>query len=258
MSAGSEPVAMSISSRHRLDLLLTARGLARSRSEARDLILRGAVTAGGRIATKPGELHTDDAVMHVATGAGGHVSRAAEKLIGALDAFALSPEGRVALDIGSSTGGFTQVLVQRGATRVYAVDVGHGQLEASLLADTRVVSLEGQDARTLTRAQVPEPPSVLVADVSFISLRLALQTPMQLLAPSAWLMALVKPQFELGPDAVDKRGVVRDAALALSAVTRISDWLSVQPGWRVMGSMPSPLPGRDGNQEFLTAAQRGH
>ena len=219
--------------------------------------MRGVVTAGGRIATKPGELHTDDADMLVVTGAGGHVSRAAEKLIGGLDAFGLSPTGRVALDVGSSTGGFTQVLLQRGATRVYAVDVGHGQLEASLLADPRVVSLEGQDARTLTRAQIPEPPSVMVADVSFISLRLAMQTPMQLLAPSAWLLALVKPQFELGPDAVDKRGVVRDAALAASTVTRISDWLSAQPGWRLKGSMPSPLPGREGNQEFLIAAQRG-
>ena len=159
--------------RQRLDILVTARGLARSRSEARDLILRGAVTAAGRTASKPGELYTEDAVLSVASAAGGHVSRAAEKLIGGLDAFGLSPAGRIALDIGSSTGGFTQVLLQRGATRVYAVDVGHGQLDASLLADPRIVSLEGQDARTLTAAQIPEPPSVLVADVSFISLRLA-------------------------------------------------------------------------------------
>ena len=243
--------------RQRLDLLVTARGLARSRSEARDLILRGAITAAGRIALKPGELHTEDAVLSVADGAGGHVSRAAEKLIGGLDAFGLSPKGRTGLDIGSSTGGFTQVLLRRGATRVYAVDVGHGQLDASLLADPRVISLEGQDSRTLTRAEIPDQPSVLVADVSFISLRLALQTPLQLMAPSAWLIALVKPQFELGPDAVDRRGVVRDTGLASSAVVLISDWLSAQPGWHVMGSMPSPLPGRDGNQEFLLAANRG-
>ena len=253
--ASAEPAC--VQTRQRLDVLLTIRGLARSRSEARDLILRGVVTVAGRVAAKPGELHYEDALFAVAEGAGGHVSRAAMKLIAALDAFGLSPDGRTALDIGASTGGFTEVLLQRGARRVYAVDVGHGQLHAGLQTDPRVVSLEGQDARTLSRELIPEVPSVLVADVSFISLRLVLPAPMRLLAPESWLVGLVKPQFELGPDANDKRGVVRDPALAAKAVTATTEWLKAQPGWRVTGAIPSPLPGREGNQEFLVAAKRG-
>jgi 23S rRNA (cytidine1920-2'-O)/16S rRNA (cytidine1409-2'-O)-methyltransferase len=242
--------------RQRLDILLTARGLARSRSEARDLILRGAVLVAGRVAAKPAELHTDDVALEVVAGASGYVSRGALKLEGALDAFDLSVDGLIALDIGASTGGFTQLLLQRGARKVFAVDVGHGQLEASLAADPRVVSLEGQDARTLTREKIPELPAFLVADVSFISLRLALAVPLQLMAPQATLVVLIKPQFELGPDALDKRGVVRDAEAAAGAVSGIADWLASQQ-WSVLGTMPSPLPGREGNQEYLIAARRG-
>lgn len=240
--------------RQRLDVLLAERGLARSRSEARDLILRGLVTVAGRVAAKPAEMHPREVALEVEAGAGGHVSRAAVKLAAALEAFQLSPAGLTAIDIGASTGGFTQTLLARGACRVYAVDVGHGQLDPRLATDPRVVSLEGLDARALTRQHIPEPPGALVADVSFISLRLALPAPMALLAPDAWLVALVKPQFELGPDALDKRGIVRDAALAAGAVATIRLWLAVQPGWRVLGSLPSPLPGREGNQEFLIAA----
>ncbi len=242
--------------RQRLDVLLTARGLARSRSEARDLILRGAVLVAGRVGAKPAELHTHDVALEVAEGASGYVSRGALKLEGALDAFGLSVDGLIAIDIGASTGGFTQLLLQRGARKVFAVDVGHGQIEPALAADPRVVSLEGQDARTLTRDLISEPPEILVADVSFISLKLALPVPLQLMAPQAVVVALVKPQFELGgPEALDKRGVVRDAGAALMAVDGIGAWLTAL-GWRVLGTMPSPLPGKDGNQEYLIAARR--
>ena len=246
---------MTAGNRQRLDVLLAERGLARSRSEARDLILRGMVTVAGRVAARPAELHEADVALAVAEGASGHVSRAALKLTAALDAFALSPAGLVAIDVGASTGGFTQVLLARGAARVYAVDVGHGQLDPRLRADPRVVSLEGQDARALSRAQIPEPPAALVADVSFISLTKALPAPLSLLAPGAWAVALIKPQFELGREAVDKRGIVRDQALAAGAVEHIAAWLSSRQGWRVLGSMASPLSGREGNQEFLIAAR---
>ena len=240
---------------HRLDIILTARGLARSRSEARDLILRGAVLVAGRVAAKPGELHTDDVALEVAAGESGYVSRGALKLEGALDHFGLSVDGLTGIDIGASTGGFTQVLLRRGARKVYAVDVGHGQLAPEIAADPRVVSLEGQDARGLTRAMIAEPPECLVADVSFISLRLALPVPLQLMAPGATLVALVKPQFELGPDSLDKRGVVRDPSAATAAMKGIAVWLTAL-GWRVLGSIPSPLPGKEGNREYLIAARR--
>jgi 23S rRNA (cytidine1920-2'-O)/16S rRNA (cytidine1409-2'-O)-methyltransferase len=242
--------------RKRLDVLLAERGLARSRSEARDLILRGAVTVAGRRAEKPSETHPPDVALAIAEGSGGVVSRAALKLVAALDAFHLSPDGLTALDIGASTGGFTQVLLARGAARVYAVDVGRDQLESGLRADPRVVSLEATDARALHRRLIPEPPAVLVADVSFISLRTALPAPLSLLAHTAWAVVLVKPQFELGPDAVGKRGVVRDVGLAGTALTDIAAWFAAQPGWRVTGTMASPLPGREGNTEYLLAAQR--
>ncbi len=241
--------------RQRLDLLLTSRGLARSRSEARDLILRGAVLVAGRAAGKPAERHAEDLALQVVAGASGYVSRGALKLEAALDGFGLSVDGLIALDIGASTGGFTQLLLKRGARKVYAVDVGHGQLEASLAADPRVVSLEGQDARRLTRDDIREPPDFLVADVSFIALKLALPVPLHLMAERATLVALIKPQFELGADALDKRGVVRDGAGAAVVVDGIAAWLTAQ-NWHVLGSMPSPLPGREGNQEYLIAARR--
>jgi len=242
--------------RQRLDILLAERGIARSRSEARDLILRGAVTVAGRPAAKPGETHPVDVAVELAEGAGGHVSRAALKLTAALDAFALSPVGLTALDIGASTGGFTETLLRRGASHVHAVDVGHDQLDARLRTDPRVTSLEGVDARALTRELIGTPPEVLVADVSFISLRAVLPAPLSLLAPRAFIVVLVKPQFELGPGVLGKRGVVRDPALAQRALTEVSDWLAARPGWRLLGSMVSPLPGREGNTEYLLAARR--
>lgn len=243
--------------RLRLDQLLVARGLAATRSRARDAILRGAVSVGGVLADRPGVTVGTDAEIAIDDDARRYVSRGALKLAAALDRFGFSPLGRIALDIGASTGGFTEVLLERGAERVFAVDVGHDQLHPRLRADRRVEPLEGTNARDLTRDQVPVSPAALVADVSFISLRLALPAALDLAAPGAWLVALVKPQFEAGRDAVGKGGIVRDAALAQSCVADIAKWLGEQPGWRVEGILPSPIAGGDGNREYLVGAQRG-
>jgi len=185
------------------------------------------------------------------------VSRAASKLIAALDRFRLPVAGVVALDIGASTGGFTEVLLERGAARVYAVDVGHGQLHARLAADPRIVTLEDCDARRLDRTLVPEPAGALVADVSFISLTKTLPAPLALTRPGAWLVALIKPQFEAGRAAVGKRGIVRDRAARQRAVALVRDWIAGQPGWRVLGVIASPIAGGSGNEEFLLGATRG-
>ncbi len=182
------------------------------------------------------------------------VSRGTQKLIGALAAFEFDPEGRVALDVGASTGGFTQVLLERGAKKVYAADVGHGQLHPSLKADARVVSLEGLDARRLTRETVPEPVDAITADVSFISLIKALGPALELAAPGAFLVALVKPQFEVGLERIGKGGIVRDETARDSALHDVTAWLAAQPGWRVAGSIPSPIKGGSGNVEFLIGA----
>jgi 23S rRNA (cytidine1920-2'-O)/16S rRNA (cytidine1409-2'-O)-methyltransferase len=168
----------------------------------------------------------------------------------------VSASRRSALDIGASTGGFTQVLLARGATRVYAVDVGHGQLAPRLASDPRVVSLERCDARRLDRALVPEPVGAIVADVSFISLAKALPVPLSLAGPGAWLVALIKPQFEVGPAAVGKGGVVRDPAARQQAVQTVRGWMAGQPGWRVCDVVPSPIAGGSGNEEFLLGAVR--
>lgn len=239
----------------RLDLALVARGLAASRSQARDLIMRGAVSVGGAPITKPGIGISDADAIAVADGAG-WVSRGALKLLAALDNFAFDAAGRVALDVGASTGGFTQVLLQRGARRVYAADVGRGQLHRDLAGDSRVIDLSQQDARTLTRAVVPEAIDAIVADVSFISLTKALPAALGLAAPGCWLAALVKPQFEAGRAAVGKGGVVRDAASRARAVALVRDWLAAQPGWHVTGTVRSPIAGGSGNQEFLLGAVR--
>jgi 23S rRNA (cytidine1920-2'-O)/16S rRNA (cytidine1409-2'-O)-methyltransferase len=162
----------------------------------------------------------------------------------------------VALDVGASTGGFTDVLLQRGASRVYAVDVGHGQLDWRLRNDPRVVVLEKVNARRLTREHVPEPVDLIVCDVSFISLELALPAALALAAPAARLVALIKPQFEVGKGQVGKGGVVRDPALHEAVCARISRWLAEEQGWRVRGLTPSPITGPKGNREFLIAADR--
>jgi 23S rRNA (cytidine1920-2'-O)/16S rRNA (cytidine1409-2'-O)-methyltransferase len=195
----------------RLDVALVERGLAPTRSRARDLIRSGLVRVGADVCTKAGAEIAPTADLSLDGDLARAVSRGGQKLAAALDGFAFDPAGCVALDVGASTGGFTQVLLERGARKVYAVDVGHGQLHASLAADPRVMSLEGFDARKLTRTVVAEPVGIITADVSFISLAKALGPALELAAPGCLLVALVKPQFEVGPDRVGKGGIVRDA-----------------------------------------------
>jgi 23S rRNA (cytidine1920-2'-O)/16S rRNA (cytidine1409-2'-O)-methyltransferase len=242
--------------RKRLDRALVGRGLAQTRSRARDLIRRGCVSVDGEVAGKAGQNVGNDAVIEVADGALPYVSRAGLKLATALEAFELSATGRTVLDIGASTGGFTEVLLRAGAAKVYAVDVGRGQLHPSLRDDPRVISLEGLDARRISRTEVPEPAGAIVADVSFISLTKVLPAVLRLAAPDAWLIALVKPQFELEPAAIGKRGIVKDPSARERAVGNVRQWLSAQPGWRVLGVIPSPIAGGSGNQEFFIGARR--
>jgi 23S rRNA (cytidine1920-2'-O)/16S rRNA (cytidine1409-2'-O)-methyltransferase len=229
-----------------------------SRARAQDLIRRGLVDIGGVVAQRPSAGVAADAAIGLSDAAGDHVSRAAVKLIAALDRFRFPVTGVVALDVGASTGGFTQALLDRGAARVYAVDVGHDQLHARLAADPRVASLENCDARRLDRTLVSEPIGALVADVSFISLTKALPVPLTLTRPGAWLVALIKPQFEAGRTAIGKGGIVRDPAARQRAVELVRDWVAAQPGWRVLDVIPSPIAGGSGNEEFLLGAVRDH
>lgn len=246
---------MTAQTKYRLDILLTRRGLAATRSRARDLIKRGLVTVGGRIEKRSGvELHAD-ANLAVNEDWSDYVSRGALKLSPALDHFGFDCTGRVALDIGASTGGFTQTLLRNGARHVYAVDSGRGQLHASLLTDARVNNLENTDARHLTRALITDPPDAIVADVSFISLTKALPQALTLAAPGCWLVALVKPQFEAGRENVAKGGIVKDAAAREAALDAVANFLSAQPGWAVAGTLPSPITGQSGNTEYLIGAQ---
>lgn len=242
----------------RLDQALVARGLAPTRARARDAILRGHVRVAGRAADKPGMTVPPDAELAIDDPASAYVSRAALKLVAGLDAFGYDPAGRVALDLGASTGGFTQVLLGRGAARVHAFDVGHGQLHSSLAADPRVVSREGFNVRDLTAAEIGEPVGAVVSDLSFISLRLGLPPALALAAPGAFLVALIKPQFEVGRAHVGKGGLVRDGAAIDAAVEGIRGFVGGTPGWIVDGVVPSPIAGGDGNQEFLIGARKAH
>ncbi|MBX3532487.1 MAG: TlyA family RNA methyltransferase [Rhizobiaceae bacterium] len=240
--------------RVRLDELLVERGLFASRSRARDAILRGTVTVGGAVADKPGASTPTDAAIAVSDPAGRYVSRAALKLIAGLDAFGFDPTGRSALDIGASTGGFTQVLLERGAAHVVAIDVGHGQMAPQLAADPRVTLLEGVNARDLDAAPLGgRPVEAIVCDVSFISLKLALPPALAVAMRGAFAVVLVKPQFEAGREAVGKGGLV-DPAVAERVAGELHGWLDEQPGWRVLGMVASPIEGGDGNREFLLGA----
>ncbi len=238
----------------RLDARLVEAGLAATRSRARDLVVRGFVRVDGLRCDKPGRDLGPGARVELTAGAPDFVSRGAEKLIGALDTFGFEPDHRVALDVGASTGGFVQVLLQRGAAKVYAVDVGHQQLHSDLRRDPRVICLEKCDARTLNHDIIAEPVAAIVADVSFISLTKVLQPALRLACPGAWLVALIKPQFEVGPQAVARGGIVRDLAERDRAVEIVSTWLANQPGWSVRGLCPSPIRGGSGNEEFLIGA----
>jgi 23S rRNA (cytidine1920-2'-O)/16S rRNA (cytidine1409-2'-O)-methyltransferase len=239
----------------RLDQLMTARGLAPTRSRARDLIKRGLVTVAGQVERRAGVDVAEDAEIAVAEEWSGYVSRGALKLEAALDRFGFDCKGRIALDIGASTGGFVQVLLRRGAARVYAVDVGSGQLHPEIAIDERVRNLENVDARSLGPALIPEPVDAITADVSFISLTKALPAALSLAAPGAWAVALIKPQFEAGREHVGKGGLVKDEAVRARVVDQIADFFRALPGWHVVGVMPSPITGRSGNIEFLIGAR---
>ena len=234
----------------RLDRLLVERGLAPTRERAQAMILAGLVTVGGRRAEKAGEAIPDEADIEVAGPPHPYVSRGGVKLAAALDHFGLDPAGKTCLDVGASTGGFTDCLLQRGALRVYAVDVGYGQLDAKLRNDPRVVVREKVNARTLSRDEVPEPIDLAAADVSFISLRLVLPAVVPLLVPGAPLIVLVKPQFEAGRREVPRGGVVKSDATRQRVVAEI-EAAGRELDLSVLGSIPSPIRGARGNEEFL-------
>ncbi|MFI4971769.1 MAG: TlyA family RNA methyltransferase, partial [Hyphomicrobiales bacterium] len=235
----------------RADRLLVERGLFDSRAKAQAAIAAGLVTANAAPVRKASEEIAVDAALS-ATPAHPYVSRGGLKLAAALDHFKFDPQGRICLDVGASTGGFTQVLLERGARRIYAIDVGRGQLHANLRARPEVVSLEQSDIRTLT--PLSEPPDLVTVDVSFISLKLALPPALTLAKTPAQLIALIKPQFEAGRAAV-KKGIVRDLAVHAAVCAHISAFVA-SLGWRVLGIIPSPIAGGDGNAEFLLGAAK--
>jgi 23S rRNA (cytidine1920-2'-O)/16S rRNA (cytidine1409-2'-O)-methyltransferase len=241
----------------RLDELLVRRSLFATRSRARDAILRGTVRLEGAVVSKPGLAISIDGAVEINDPAQAYVSRAALKLIAGLDHFSLSPNGLNALDIGASTGGFTQILLGRGASHVTCVDVGHGQMHASLLNDSRISNLEGLNARGLAAMHLGgKSIGFVVSDVSFISLKLALPNALALAETGAHCLLLVKPQFEAGRDAIGKGGLLKDRNVGEVIAQELSGWLGAQPHWRSLGVCPSPIKGGDGNREFLLAGAK--
>ncbi|MBN9028139.1 MAG: TlyA family RNA methyltransferase [Rhizobiales bacterium] len=224
---------------HRLDMVLLARGLVASRAKARDAVLRGHVRVDGVLITKPAATIRPNATLEIDDPAQRYVSRAALKLVAGLDHFGYDPTDRTALDLGASTGGFTEVLLERGVRHVHALDVGHGQLHPRVAGRSRVTMREGLNVRDLTEEDIGEPFDAIVCDVSFISLRLALPPALELAEPGSWAILLVKPQFEVGKDGI---GIV--------------DWIATEPGWTVDGLIPSPIAGGDGNHEFLLGVRK--
>jgi 23S rRNA (cytidine1920-2'-O)/16S rRNA (cytidine1409-2'-O)-methyltransferase len=242
-----------MTTRKRADVLLVERGLFESRTRAQAAIAAGLVTADGVPLRKASDEVAASAILK-ATPAHPFVSRGALKLAAALDHFGFDPGGDICLDVGASTGGFTEMLLASGASRVYAVDVGRAQLHARLRADPTVVSLEETDIRTLDPASLPEPPDFATVDVSFISLKLVLPALDRLLRRPSWLVALIKPQFEAGRKHL-KKGIVRDPAIH-SAVCEDIKAFTISLGWDVVGIIPSPITGGEGNKEFLLGARR--
>ncbi len=240
----------------RIDQLLVARGLVESRAKAQALIMAGLVFVGERKVAKAGEMVAEDAALDVRGKDHPWVSRGGLKLVKGLDHFEIDPTGLVAMDVGSSTGGFTDVLLTLGAARVYAVDVGTNQLAWKLRQDPRVVVLEKTNARHLTEEQIPESIDIIVCDASFIGLSKVLETPLKFAREGARLVALIKPQFEAGPAEVGKGGVVRDPAIHARVCAEVEAWLGALPGWRVLGLTESPIKGPEGNIEFLIGAAR--
>lgn len=238
----------------RADLFLVSQGYAETRAEAQAAIRAGKVRADGDRVEKPSQILLPDAKVHYER-AHPYVSRGGVKLRAALEHFRYSAEGCVCLDLGASTGGFTQVLLEDGASRAYALDVGRGQLHRKLASDPRVLVLEGVNARDLNSALIDEPIDVVVADVSFISLKLVLPPVLSIASNTASAIVLVKPQFEVGRDGIGKGGIVKDPAARRAALDDMVAWFE-RVGWRVDGTMPSPIAGSDGNQEYLLAARR--
>ena len=242
-----------MTSRMRIDRLLVERGLFESRAKAHAAIAAGLVTADGNPVRKASEEISTDAVLK-ATSEHPYVSRGGIKLAAALDHFGFDPEGRVCLDVGASTGGFTDVLVARGARHVYAVDVGHGQLHHRLRTDAKVTAFEGTDIRTISPALLAQQPDLVTIDVSFISLTLVLPPALALTQGKSEVVALIKPQFEAGRAHL-KKGIVRDARIQAEVCDRITN-LVASLGWVVIGIIPSPIAGGEGNREFLVGARR--
>jgi 23S rRNA (cytidine1920-2'-O)/16S rRNA (cytidine1409-2'-O)-methyltransferase len=241
--------------RIRLDLALEARGLSQSRARARDAILRGTVTVNGTLASKPHQMVGASDEITLDDPASQYVSRAAIKLVVGLDAAGIEVAGKICLDIGASTGGFTQVLVKRGAARVCAVDVGHNQLHDTVRAMPQVIAMEGFNARDLSSAEVPEPVTLLVCDVSFVSITKVLTAPLGLCTAGADAVILIKPQFEVGRDAVGRGGIVSDDAAIAGAVANVIAFMA-ENGWTHRLSAPSPISGGDGNRETVAVFRK--
>lgn len=237
----------------RIDRLLVDRGLVESRERGQALILAGQILVNGQKQEKAGALVPDDAELRILGEVLPYVSRGGLKLAAALQEFGLSVDGKVALDVGASTGGFTDCLLQHGAKKVYAVDVGYGQMAWKIRQDPRVVTIERINIRAIEPSLIPEPIDIAVIDVSFISLEKVIPSLRQFLKPGAELVALIKPQFEVGREQVGKGGIVRDEAARNTAVTRITEFVGSH-GFDVKGKIPSPITGQDGNIEFLIYA----
>lgn len=245
-----------MSSRVRIDQLLVDRGLAESRARAQALLMAGLVIVAGKKIDKAGTQVRDDVAIEMKGQDHPWVSRGGLKLVEALERFHIDVTAKIAVDVGASTGGFTDVLLTRGAAKVYAVDVGHGQLAWKLRSDERVVVLERTNARYLGAEQIPEPVDMVVCDASFIGLETVLPAALVLAKDGAVLVALIKPQFEVGKGRVGKGGVVREPELHEEVCERITAWLPTNPGWRVEGLCDSPIKGPEGNKEFLIVGRK--
>ncbi len=239
----------------RLDMALVSQGLAPTRARAQILIQDGIVQVDGEPARKPSQKVSDDALLTLSSDEKQWVGRGALKLIKALDHFNIDPERKVAADIGASTGGFCEVLLDRGVEKIYAVDVGHDQLHSSIKSDPRVINMEGINAKTLSTDVIPEPLDLVVSDVSFISLEKALPAALSLCKSGAYLAALIKPQFEVGRENIAKGGIVKNPEAATAAANRIEAWVNSLEGWTSLGVTTSPIKGGDGNTEFLIGAR---
>ncbi|MEL7230247.1 MAG: TlyA family RNA methyltransferase [Pseudomonadota bacterium] len=240
----------------RLDHALVERGLAPNRSRARDMVARGCVRVGGQVAPKPGLKLAPGETIIIDDPASNYVSRATLKLVEGLAVSGFDPAGCHCLDLGSSTGGFTQVLLERNAASVLAVDVGHGQMVDSLAQNPRVVLREGVNARHLTASDLPKRPNFIVSDMSFISLTKGAEAALRLCASDAKAILLVKPQFEVGRNGVGKGGLVTDQTLLAETLKRVRAWFNALPGWQEVTLTPSPISGSDGNTEYLLCGER--